>query len=55
MVDKQNKEKIDLLCTACEMAVVWIETQLRMNKTKETILKYADEVVLFGLSQLPHF
>ena len=51
MVDKQKEEDLslnqDLLCTACDMAVVWIENQLRGNKTKERILAYANEVVCF--------
>lgn len=50
VVDKQNKEKAsandDLFCTACEMAVVWIENQLRINETREQILKYANQVVI---------
>jgi len=45
VVDKQNKEKTfvtdDLLRTACEMAVAWIEYQLRTNETKEHTLEYA--------------
>jgi len=32
------------MCSACEMAVVWIENQLRENKTKELILQYANQV-----------
>lgn len=34
----------DVLCTFCEMAVIWIENQLRQNQTKEHILAYANEV-----------
>lgn len=32
------------MCSACQMAVVWIENQLRENKTKELILQYANQV-----------
>lgn len=41
-----DKEKVgsDLSCTACEMAVVWIQNQLRHNQTRELILQYADQV-----------
>lgn len=51
MVDKQNmvsssSRSADLFCTACEMAVVWIKNQLRMNRTEELILNYANEVWL---------
>lgn len=34
----------DVLCTFCEMAVIWIESQLRQNQTKERILAYANEI-----------
>nr|CAD1833739.1 unnamed protein product [Ananas comosus var. bracteatus] len=48
VVEKQRKERSsvgdNLLCTACEMAVVWIENQLRENQTKEKILAYANEL-----------
>ncbi|OAY69558.1 Aspartic proteinase [Ananas comosus] len=48
VVEKQKKERSsvgdNLLCTACEMAVVWIENQLRENQTKEKILAYANEL-----------
>jgi len=43
VVEKQNRGS-DLFCTACEMAVVWIQNQLRENKTKELILNYANQV-----------
>ncbi|BAS71652.1 Os01g0290000, partial [Oryza sativa Japonica Group] len=41
-----DKEKVgsDLSCTACEMAVVWIQNQLRHNQTRELILQYADQL-----------
>lgn len=46
VVEKKNKEKVNdnLFCSACEMAVVWIENQLRTNETKEQILTYANEL-----------
>lgn len=34
----------DVLCTFCEMAVIWIENQFRQNQTKEHILAYANEI-----------
>jgi len=43
VVEKQ-KLGSDLFCTACEMAVVWIQNQLRENKTKELILNYANQL-----------
>lgn len=43
VVGKENLDS-DVMCTACQMAVVWIENQLRENKTKELILQYANQV-----------
>jgi len=43
VVGKENLGS-DVMCSACEMAVVWIENQLRENKTKELILQYANQV-----------
>ncbi|GFQ01139.1 aspartic proteinase [Phtheirospermum japonicum] len=34
----------DAMCPACEMAVVWMQNQLRQNKTQDHILKYVDEL-----------
>jgi len=40
-----TKEKgSDLMCAACEMAVVWMENQLRENATKDRILAYANQL-----------
>ena len=46
VVGKENLGS-DLMCTACEMAVVWIENQLRENNTKELILQYVNQVTTF--------
>ncbi|WVZ96176.1 hypothetical protein U9M48_041845 [Paspalum notatum var. saurae] len=43
VVGKENLGS-DVMCSACEMAVVWIENQLRENKTKELILQYANQL-----------
>ncbi|XP_061350629.1 aspartic proteinase A1-like [Gastrolobium bilobum] len=46
VVDKNIEKKSDSLndagCTACEMAVVWIKNQLRLNETEDQILEYAN-------------
>nr|BAB20970.1 aspartic proteinase 2 [Nepenthes alata] len=34
----------DAMCTACEMAVVWMQNQLRQNRTEEQILNYVNEL-----------
>lgn len=31
-------------CSACEMAVVWMQNQLRQNQTQDRILDYVNEV-----------
>lgn len=49
VVERKNREKSSVgesaLCTACEMAVVWIQNQLKQNQTKERILNYVNEVI----------
>ncbi|KAJ0978735.1 hypothetical protein J5N97_014209 [Dioscorea zingiberensis] len=41
---KKDSVNSDVFCTACEMAVVWMQNQLRMNETKEMILNYANQL-----------
>ncbi|KAM0947544.1 putative phytepsin [Dioscorea sansibarensis] len=41
---EQSSANSDVLCTACEMAVVWMQNQLRLNTTKELILNYANQL-----------
>jgi phytepsin len=44
VVETTKQKGSDLLCTACEMAVVWMENQLRENATKDRILAYANQL-----------
>ncbi|KAL8527671.1 hypothetical protein ACS0TY_005495 [Phlomoides rotata] len=48
VVDKENAEGKSLgdnpLCTACEMAVVWMKNQLNNDEVKERVLEYANQV-----------
>lgn len=48
MIEKENRKGSlpgdDLLCTACEMTVIWIQNQLRQKGTKDKVLKYVNEV-----------
>ncbi|XP_016500121.2 aspartic proteinase-like [Nicotiana tabacum] len=34
----------DGMCSACEMAVIWMENQLRQNQTQDRILNYVNEL-----------
>ncbi|KAF3613903.1 Aspartic proteinase [Capsicum annuum] len=34
----------DGMCSACEMAVIWMENQLRQNQTQDSILNYVNEL-----------
>lgn len=34
----------DAMCSACEMAVVWMQGQLQQNQTQERVLNYVNEV-----------
>ncbi|XP_058082821.1 aspartic proteinase-like [Magnolia sinica] len=42
--DAEDSVGQDVLCTACELAVVWIENQLRENQTKDRILNYVNQL-----------
>lgn len=33
-----------LFCTACQMTVVWVQNQLRQDKTKEVVLNYVNKL-----------
>lgn len=35
----------DAMCSACEMAVVWMQSQLQQNQTQEHVLNYVNEVI----------
>lgn len=44
--EKEGKSSAlhDAMCSACEMAVVWMQHQLSQNQTQERILNYANEL-----------
>jgi len=48
VVDKNEKKSSggirDAGCSACEMAVIWMQNQLRQNQTEDRIIDYANEV-----------
>lgn len=48
VVDENNGKSSgglrDGMCSACEMAVVWMQNQLRQNQTMDRILEYANQV-----------
>uniref|UniRef100_A0A1J3K6U2 Aspartic proteinase A2 n=1 Tax=Noccaea caerulescens TaxID=107243 RepID=A0A1J3K6U2_NOCCA len=48
VVDKENTKSPsglrDAGCPACEMAVVWMQSQLRQNMTQERIMNYISEI-----------
>ncbi|KAJ0018869.1 hypothetical protein Pint_09849 [Pistacia integerrima] len=48
VVDERNGKSSsivhDAMCSACEMAVVWMENQLQQNQTQERILQYVNEL-----------
>ncbi|XP_060669946.1 aspartic proteinase isoform X2 [Ziziphus jujuba] len=41
---KSNGVIRDAMCSACEMAVVWMQNQLMQNQTQNNILNYANEL-----------
>ncbi|GAA0154531.1 aspartic protease [Lithospermum erythrorhizon] len=47
VVDKENGASTvhdSALCTACEMAVVWMQSQLKQQGTKEKVLEYVNQL-----------
>ncbi|GKV39586.1 hypothetical protein SLEP1_g47341 [Rubroshorea leprosula] len=48
VVDENNQKASsglrDATCSACEMAVVWMQNQLRQNQTEDHILNYINEL-----------
>ncbi|KAG4945933.1 hypothetical protein JHK82_041983 [Glycine max] len=48
VVDKNEKKSSggirDAGCSACEMAVIWMQNQLRQNQTEDRIIDYANEL-----------
>lgn len=48
VVGKESSDSVgeDALCTACEMAVVWMKSQLNNAGVKDKVLEYVTEVIL---------
>ncbi|KAM0028931.1 putative phytepsin [Helianthus debilis subsp. tardiflorus] len=48
VVDKNNGKSSaglnDEICTFCEMAVVWMQSQLKRNQTEDSIINYVNEL-----------
>lgn len=45
VVEKENVSAGDsAMCTACEMAVIWVQNQLKQKQTKEKVLSYINEL-----------
>ncbi|XP_020249224.1 aspartic proteinase oryzasin-1-like [Asparagus officinalis] len=46
VVNNGDKSSVgsDLMCNACEMAVVWMQNQLKQNQTQEAILNYINQL-----------
>ncbi|XP_058101255.1 phytepsin-like [Magnolia sinica] len=42
--DKSSLGRNDAMCSACEMAVVWMQNQLRRNQTEDRILSYVNQL-----------
>lgn len=45
--EKASKSVHDATCSACEMAVVWIQSQLKKNISEDRIIDYANQVSNF--------
>lgn len=45
----------EAMCSVCEMATVWMQSELNQNETQERILSYAAEVSLILRVLKPFF
>ncbi|XP_030551707.1 aspartic proteinase oryzasin-1-like [Rhodamnia argentea] len=45
VVEKANKKLgDDVVCTACELTVIWVQNQLKQKRTKERVLNYVTQL-----------
>lgn len=45
VVDKANeKSGDDVVCTACELTVIWVQNQLKQTRTKDRVLNYVTQL-----------
>lgn len=54
VTEKEQRElsaKDTVLCTPCQMLVVWIQNQLKQQKTKEVVFNYVNQVGLPSFSE----
>nr|GMD03504.1 aspartic proteinase A1-like isoform X1 [Ipomoea batatas] len=42
--DNEGKSSSDPMCTACEMAVVWMQNQLKQKVVKEKVFDYVNQL-----------
>ncbi|KAK8933804.1 Aspartic proteinase oryzasin-1 [Platanthera zijinensis] len=43
-VGKTSLGGSDAMCSACEMAVIWMQNQIKLNKTQELVLNYVNQL-----------
>ncbi|KAL2941742.1 Aspartic proteinase [Bienertia sinuspersici] len=48
VVERESRKDVSginpLFCTACQMTVVWVQNQLKQDKTKEYVLNYVNKL-----------
>lgn len=57
VIDKSSDKSSDgvhdsAMCSACEMAVIWMQNKLRRNETADQILNYVNQVYIIILSHI---
>lgn len=54
VVDKESTESVgeDALCTVCEMAVVWMKSQLKNEGVKDKVFEYVNQVIILKCMHL---
>jgi len=52
MVTEKEQRKLSAkdtaLCAPCQMLVIWIQNQLKQQKTKDTVFNYVNQVALLN-------
>lgn len=51
VTEKEQRElsaKDTALCAPCQMLVIWIQNQLKQQKTKDTVFNYVNQVGLLN-------
>ncbi|KAK8913604.1 Procardosin-A [Platanthera zijinensis] len=46
--DKSAHSSNDVMCSACKMAIVWMQNRLKQNQTQEKVLNQINQAIIFS-------